>query len=149
MAGKNSLAKFADQINAIMPTLMREFGRNKMRLLSMANITFPQFFILDHLNRQGESTMTGLAKFMDVSTAAMTGTIDRLVEAGYCQRFYDSRDRRLIRMKLTSRGQEIAKKVNEERRRSIIDMFSMLSEKERKDYLRILLRINEIISSNK
>ena len=143
----NSLSKFADEINDLMPLLLREFGRRQAKELCKNKITFPQFFLLDYLNKHGSSTMTTLAKFMGVTTAAMTGIIERLVESGYCQRVYDANDRRLIRMKIASSGQRIVKKVNQERRRMIIDIFSKLPSKIRQDYLRSLRYIHETITS--
>ncbi len=143
----NSLCKFADEINNLLPIIMREFTKRQAKELCKNKITFPQFFIIDYLYKQGPSTMTGLAKFMGITTAAMTGMVDRLIEPGYCQRIYDTYDRRIIRIKIAPSGKEIAKKVNQERRQTIINVFCQLSAKERREYLRILRHIYEIIIS--
>ncbi|MCX6355000.1 MAG: MarR family transcriptional regulator [Candidatus Aureabacteria bacterium] len=143
----SQITKFVDEINKVMPTIIREFGRRQAPQLFRGKFTFPQVFLLDHLAREGESTMTGLARFMHVSTPAMTGIINRLVRAGYCERVYDPNDRRIIKMRLTSSGQGIVRKVNEERRRIMIDIFRSFSERERTQYLHILRRMHTVLTT--
>lgn len=145
MTPKESLLNFADQVNELTPVLMREFARRQANELCKGKITFPQFLILDFLSRESESTMTDISRFMRVTTATMTGIVNRLVEAGYCQRIFNPQDRRIVMIKLTSRGDNIVRKINEQRRRMIVDIFGKLSLKERDDYLRILTRIREMI----
>ncbi len=145
MTPKESLLNFADQVNELIPTLMREFARKGSNELCKGKITFPQFLILDFLTRENESTMTDISRFMRVTTATMTGIVNRLVEAGYCQRIFDPQDRRIVMMKLTSRGESIVRKLNDERRKMIVDVFGKLSQKERDDYLHILSRIHEMV----
>ena len=76
---KVSLHEFADRINDIMPIMIREFAKYQVNELSKGKITLPQFLILGFLEKSGEAKMSGLANFMAVSTAATTGTVDRLV----------------------------------------------------------------------
>lgn len=90
--------------------------------------------------------MSGLARFMSVSTAAMTGTVDRLVNCGYVIREQEPKDRRVIKIKITSKGRDIIKKINCQRRQVIIDIFAKVSEHDRSDYLRVLTKIEEILS---
>ncbi len=147
---QHEIDTFADEMNDILPYIAREFGRRQAKQLFKGKFTFPQFSLLDYLSREGGATMTGLARFMSVTTPAMTGTINRLVKAGYCQRVYDAEDRRLIRVNLTRRGHEVVRKVNSERHGMIIEVFGSLSARERREYLRILKRIRQIlISRNK
>jgi DNA-binding MarR family transcriptional regulator len=82
---------------------------------------------------------------MGVSTAAVTGLVDRLVKYAYIVRVFDPGDRRIIRIKLTAGGLSLVKKVNQQRRQMIISIFEKISEADRKDYLRILMQIKEIL----
>lgn len=140
-----SLFKFSDELDAIMPVIMKEFFRQKIDELCKGKITPPQFFILRHLERQEQATMTELALFMGVTTAAMTGFVERLVKEEYCLREYDSHDRRLVRIKLTSKGRELTGKINQHRRRATMRIFSKVSASDRMDYLRILSQIKEAL----
>jgi len=140
-----SLLEFADRMAEIMPVVMREFARRQVDELYRGKITLPQCLILEYLHQGGESKMTDLAVFMHVTTAAMTGIGDRLVRGGYLIRAYDPEDRRIIKVKLTARGNELVKKFTQQRRQMVIKIFGKISIEDRQDYLRILMQIKEIL----
>lgn len=141
-----SLSEFADKMNLVMPVIIKEFAQRQTNELYKGKITLPQFLILDLLHKQGESKMTHLAQFMQVTTAAMTGIVDRLVRDGYLVRVYEPKDRRIIRVKLTTKSDALVKKINQQRRRMIIKIFGEISEVDRQDYLRILMQIKDILT---
>lgn len=143
---QNSLLEFADKMNEIMPGIIQGFARRQADELYKGKITLPQFLILDFLSRQGELRMTDMAHFMHVTTAAMTGIVDRLVGYGYVARVYHPEDRRIIKIKLTAQGNALLKKINRHRRQMVINIFGRLSQGNRRDYLRILLEIKEIFT---
>lgn len=144
-----SLSAFADRIHEILPVVMRGFFKRQADEISKGKITLPQFLVMDSLNRRGESKMKDLARFMDVTTAAMTGIVDRLVRDGYARRVYDSSDRRIIRVRLTPRGHATVKRIYRTRREMIIEIFGKISQDDREDYLRVLTRIKEILTQEK
>jgi DNA-binding MarR family transcriptional regulator len=140
-----TLFEFADELNEIFPVIMKEFTRRMSKEFVKTKITLPQFLILHFLFQEGASKMTALARFVNVSTAAMTGIVDRLLKSGYVSREHNPLDRRIVKVKLTAKGSEFFKKVNQERRRMMISIFSKISERDRSDYLRILTQIKEIL----
>ncbi len=144
-----TLLEFADRMNEILPLVMKEFARRQVSELYRGRVTLPQFFILEFLHKQGETKMTHLAQFMKVTTAAMTGLIERLVRDGYCLRLDDPGDRRIIKVKLTSRGNELVGKMSRQRRQMILDTFGRISEADRRDYLRILMQIKDILNNGR
>lgn len=146
---QTNLSEFADKMNEIVPVIMKEFARRQANELYKGKITLPQFLILNFLHRNGVSKMTNLARFMDVSTPAMTGIVERLVREGYCERAYNPKDRRIINVKLTAKGNEVVRKINKQRRNMVIRIFGKISQLERSEYLRILMRIQEILAREK
>lgn len=142
-----SLLEFADTINDILPVIMREFAKRQANELYKGKITLPQFLILEFLSRKGGSIMTNLAHFMNVSTAAMTGIVERLVKYGYVLRVFDPNDRRIIKVRMTVKGLTLVKKINNQRRKMVIRIFGRISEVDRRDYLRILMQIREILGT--
>lgn len=142
-----TLHEFADKMNDVVPVMIKEFSRRQVSELYKGKITLPQFLILSFLHRNEDSAMSGLAHFMSVSTAAMTGMVDRLVKYGYVARDSEPGDRRVIKIKLTKKGSGLVNKVNSRRRHMIIDIFGRVSETDRADYLRVLLKIKEILTN--
>lgn len=141
-----SLSEFADRLNQVMPLIIKEFTRRQANELYQGKITLPQFLILNFLSGQDESKMKDLAHFMGVSTAAMTGIVDRLVKYGYVTRVFDPKDRRIIKIRLLAKGLELVRKINQQRRQMLIKIFGKISQSEREDYLRILMRIHDILT---
>ncbi len=144
-----SLLEFADKLNVLMPVIMREFAKRQANELYKGKITLPQFLILEIIHKEDESKMTDLAHLMNVSTAAMTGIVNRLVKGGYVVRKYDAEDRRIIKVILSPKGNELVKKTTEQRRQMAIKIFGKISEPDRMDHLRILGQIRDILLQEK
>ncbi len=145
----HSLNEFADQLNEIMPVVAREFWKKQGSDLDKNKITISQLFILNLLAKRGESKMGDLAHFMEVTTAAMTGIVDRLVRSGYAVRLPQTEDRRIIKIGLSSRGEQLIKRVNLDKRQMVIKIFGKISQGEREEYLKILMHIHDTLSKEK
>lgn len=141
-----TINEFADKLNNMMPVMIKEFSRRQAGEIYKGKITLPQFLILGFLHNNGDSKMCAIAKFMSVTTAAMTGMVDRLETSGYVKREHEPEDRRIIKVVLTSKGQELVNKINLRRREMIVDVFGKISVQDRMDYLRVLTRIKDILA---
>lgn len=144
--GGLGLAEFADRVDEYMRVIINSSLHRNDNELFKGKITMPQFVILDYLWRHGESNMTVLAKNMHVSTAAMTGIIERLVRDGCAQRAYDLGDRRVIKVRLAPKGLALVKKINTQRRSMIIRVFGELSGRDRSNYLSILAKVKDVLA---
>jgi len=144
-----ALPEFADELNRLMPFLLKEFVRRNTSRIFKEGITLPQLLVMQFLNDHQSSRMTDAATFMKVSTAAITGLVDRLVKSGYAARLFDPNDRRIIRVNLTAKGRGLIRKINDQRRQMVVHIFGKISEQEREDYLRILRRIRDVLVSEK
>jgi DNA-binding MarR family transcriptional regulator len=140
-----SISEFADRVRDVMAVISREFLRYQTEEFYKTKITMPQFIVMNFLNRRGESSMTDLAHFINVTTAAVTGMVDRLVRDGYVARSNDPKDRRIIRIALTAKGARVVKLMLEDQRKIMIEMFGMISPSERRQYLKILEHIQHHI----
>ena len=142
---KLTINEFADRMGEIMPVLGREFASKHMGEFGKVKLTIPQVFIMEFLSSQGESKMSDLAKSMRVTTANMTGLVERLVRSGCVERVFDPQDRRIIKVRLTRQGETNMKKISDHRREAIIKVFGKISDGDREDYLRILMQIKDIL----
>ena len=143
-----TLSEFADRMMEIIPVLAGEFLKRQTSELFKGEITIQQFFVLEYITHKGQSRMTDMAHYMKVSTAAMTGVIERLVRAGYVFRLSEPRDRRIIKIAVLPKGSKLVDKFNRERRQMIMDLFGKLTQKEREDYLRIVTRLRDAIEKS-
>ncbi len=146
---KPSLIEFSDKINEIMPVIAKEFIRHQVGELSKGKITPPQLLALDFVHKQSELKMTDLAHLLGVTTAAITGIADRMVKYGYLIRVFDPADRRIIKVKLTPKGEQLLSKVNRARREMVTNVFGKISQSEREEYLKILTHVYEALAQEK
>jgi len=82
--------------------------------LSRGKITIPQYNTLFTLKKQGAMTMSELAESLGVTTAATTPLVDRLVEMQLVNRERSQKDRRVVRVIPTGRGNKIVAGVQKE-----------------------------------
>lgn len=138
---QGTLAEFCDKVGEIMPIISREFFRHQTSEFFKTKITLPQFVVLEVLSRHGESKMTDIARYINVTTAAITGIVERLVRDGYALRISDPKDRRIVKVKLTKKGEGILQKMAESKKAIVMRIFGVISQEERDEYLKILEHI--------
>jgi len=91
----------------------------------------PQFFLLMHLHRHEQCGISDLSEQMDVTTAAASQLVDKLVQAGLLARAEDPNDRRAKQVSLTAAGETLIKKAIAERSRWVDELAKILNDEER------------------
>lgn len=86
--------------------LMRE---TRIRVGKRWNLTLPQFDVLAELARADEwgFTFVELSRLLLVTSGNLTGIVDRLEKRMLVRREPDPKDRRVIRVRLTSKGRQL------------------------------------------
>lgn len=79
-------------------------------VLSHFGVTSPQLWVLKTLAQDGDLTLGDLSKRMSVHPSTITRVVDRLEKKGYVIRIRNQRDRRLVKVQLTPKGVELAKR---------------------------------------
>ena len=85
-----------------------------------------------------------LGKNARVKSSTMTDMIDRLEKDGIAERIRDYGDRRVVKVRLTSKGKKIKRKFTQKLRKEIESIFSQLDDKEKNvllDHLKGAYRI--------
>jgi DNA-binding MarR family transcriptional regulator len=75
-------------------------------------ITATQLNALKLLQNVGDISLSALSKKMSATNSAITGLVDRMVEAGLVAREQSAEDRRVWKIRLTNEGRAMAKKVD-------------------------------------
>ena len=79
--------------------------RYRQALAATLNVGVPEAVALEHLFHAGQLTPTAIAERLGVTTASVTGLLDRLAASGYLIRSPNPRDRRSVLVSLTDAGQ--------------------------------------------
>ena len=137
---------FSKRMIELMPQCIRGFSRHEHNYLSRGEITMPQFWVLECLSKCEGRLMSEIADFLGVSRPAATGLIDRLINQELVRRDNTPDDRRTVRISITPQGRKIVKNVWEQKRRTLVKVFSQLSARDREEHIKILERAVEILS---
>lgn len=103
-----------ERLIRLVSMVIKKRGRD---ILIDFDITPPQFNALVALNDHGILTMGELCDHLYLACSTATDLIDRMERNGLIERQRDQNDRRVIRLKITERGQNIIDQVMEARRR--------------------------------
>ena len=142
-----NVEQFATRMLELMPRMMKGAARYENNYLTSGKITIPQFWVLGHLYRHGESTMTSVAEMIGASKPAATGIIDRLIAQGFVQRRHDKKDRRIVGITITSKGKKIIGDIFRQRHRTMVNIFGAIPAADRIKYLQILEQVVKILDT--
>ncbi len=148
MADKAALKNFVAQVMEVLPQVLRGFLRTQGNALILGQISPSQYFVLDAVDRQGALKMSELAAELSVSLPAMSGLVDRLYKMKLVKRVYPEKDRRVIRINISPRGENILKTIRVRREAGFRKIFGQLSRKDRMEYLRIITKMRDILNKD-
>ncbi|MCL5045776.1 MAG: MarR family transcriptional regulator [Actinobacteria bacterium] len=121
-------------------TIIRKRGRD---ILSDFDVTPPQFDALLALREGGELTMGELCQRMYLACSTATDLIDRMERNGLIARERDTADRRVIRLKITEKGQNVIEEVLRARKKYLSAVLVHVQPGERE---RLIQSLSELYS---
>lgn len=140
MDGKEKI-DFGNEVAKILPSIIRSVTQGQSSILTEGNLSIPQMIILELLREKGPCKMNELAKALHLTMSAVTAIIDKMIKHDLVKRERSDEDRRVVNVILMKKGEETAKRIGEERRKTANQIFSPLSGSERKEYLRLLRKV--------
>lgn len=124
--------------NELISDLIRIFGMKEIEETLHIDINFAQTQILQQVYIMKEPMMSELGAATATQLSTLTRIVDKLVQKGFVVRKADPSDRRVVRVSLTSRGEEIIKKLEETKRKKIASILERLTYEERRKILEVL-----------
>ena len=95
------------------------------------DFSISQFKTMAAFREDREYRMSELSKNASVTMPSMTEMVDNLERAGIAERIRDSRDRRVIKVRLTEKGKRLRKQFMDKRRNELKNILSNLSRDDR------------------
>jgi len=117
-------------LRAWMDVFMHRSMRGWNQFAKSTGLSMPQFSILMQLHYKGACGMSAISERFDVSAAAASQLVDKLVQAGYIERTEDPSDRRAKLLKLSTNGAKLVDNGIQERYRWMDELTSRLSAAE-------------------
>lgn len=132
-----------ERLADIVLSLQRCFMLQLSAELTPGQVSFPQFFLLGHIDtRKKPLSMSEIAEKMHHSTAAATGLVDRLENLGYVQRAHAANDRRKVLVKITKKGRALVGRIRQDIVTNLTEIMDLLPPNEQRAWLSIYERIH-------
>jgi DNA-binding MarR family transcriptional regulator len=128
-------------IGELMGLVHRRSAGGTLALMNEAGLTMAQMvalYVLDHL---GPQSVTAIASFLNLSPAATSHLVDRLVGCGFVGRTENPVDRRHKSIAITRAGQALAARVHQERAREFGSALALLSPELQRQFTQVLGRV--------
>ena len=126
----NESTQITQPLRAWMDVFMHRSMRGWNQFAKSTGLSMPQFSILMQLHYKGACGMSAISERFDVSAAAASQLVDKLVQAGYIERTEDPSDRRAKLLKLSTNGAKLVEDGIQERYRWMDELTSRLSAAE-------------------
>jgi len=136
--------QFSQAIRSWMDIFMSRSMRGWGRFAKSAGLSMPQFGLLMQMHHKGACGMSAVSERFDITPAAASQLVDKLVQGGLIQRVEDPNDRRAKLLNLTDKGRELIQQGIHERYRWVDELGSRLSAEERdqvSEALNIMTRV--------
>lgn len=123
-------------------------NRVRQFLQAKFQVSIARFDLMAQLERTPEGfSMHELSQRLMVTRGNVTGITDALESDGLVVREVDSSDRRIFRVKLTAEGRKQFARMAREHERYIVDLFSGMTTKHKRELMELLGKLKEQIGS--
>jgi DNA-binding MarR family transcriptional regulator len=137
------LVQFSQTLHQWMDVFMHRSMSGWRHYVRTNGLSMPQFSILMRLHYRGECGISNISEHMDISAAAASQLVERLVQSGLIERTEDPHDRRARQLRLTEKGNQFIETGMDERYRWADELTASLNKDERlkvSEALEILIR---------
>ncbi len=136
-----------DRIVETIVYLYTESRRLTKTLAAQFGLTGPQLAVVKMLESLGDVSLSELSERIRSQNSTVTGIIDRMQRGGLVLRARSSRDRRVIHIKLTSKGRELARAVPLQPAEILRGALESLSPEDTRALLGILSKLADEVRS--
>jgi len=123
--------QFTQSIRSWMDIFMSRSMRGWGLFAKSLGLSMPQFGVIMQLHHKGACGMSEISERFEITPAAASQLVDKLVQGGYIQREEDPHDRRAKLLNLTDKARAIIQQGVEERYRWVDQLAEKLTADER------------------
>ncbi len=107
-------SKIKDDVDATVETIIYLYTESRRLTKSLASqygLTGPQLTVVKILESLGDMSLSELSERIHAQNSTVTGIIDRMQREGLVLRSRSSRDRRVVHIRLTAKGRDLATRI--------------------------------------
>jgi DNA-binding MarR family transcriptional regulator len=130
-----------DQVLETIIYLYTESRRITKELARRADLTGPQLTVVKMLEQIGDLSLSELSERIRAQNSTVTGIIDRMERENLVTRERSKEDRRVVYIRLTSKGRKLAEEIPVEPMEIFRGALESLSQNETRELVRILGKV--------
>jgi len=138
-------ARCAEEMLDALPPVMR-FVRKHMRSQRAHGLSVPQFRAMVFLRTAPDAKLAAVAEFLGASMPTTSRIVSGLVARGFVSRCEGSKDRRCVKLVLTTRGRSVAEKATRATRARLARELASLGDAERNAILMGMKSLRSLFS---
>lgn len=132
-----------DQIVEMIVYLYTESRRLTKGMAREVGLTGPQLTVLKLLETFQDLSLSSLSERIRAQNSTVTGIIDRMEREGLVGRERSTSDRRVVHIKLTDKGEKLAREIRVEPLEIFRSALTSLTHSDLRDLLRILMKLQK------
>ncbi len=140
---------FVERIENAMSVIGRKLCMSGHLGLQGLDVTVAQLHVLKIVNDRGCCKMSEISNSLKVTMGNITSMVDRLIKQNLVKRYSDPKDRRVVNISLTKKGENMVKKIHQHRSKAFLPIIENISEKDMSTLLKILENIAVSINNEK
>src|SRR5687768_18349491 len=135
--------QFSEAIRSWMDVFMHRSMRGWGLFAKSTGLSMPQFSMMMQLHYKGACGMSQVSERFEITPAAASQLVDKLVQSGLIKRDEDPHDRRAKVLNITDKGRELIQRGIEERYRWMDELAKYLSADEKDKVSEALTTLTE------
>ena len=135
--------QFNQAIRSWMDVFMHRSMRGWGLFAKSTGLSMPQFSVMMQLHHKGACGMSEVSERFEITPAAASQLVDKLVQSGFIKRDEDPQDRRAKVLNITDKGRELIQRGIEERYRWVDQLVEKLSAEQRPKVSEALVLLTE------
>jgi len=112
------------------------------------DITKSELALIGYIGREQEVIMRQVATYCEVPLSTATWTVDKLVEKNYLKRVNSKEDRRIVKVSLTKKGNDLFELFQSKKFEMGQRMLSDLSQKRQLEFIQLLEEVTENLQAH-
>jgi DNA-binding MarR family transcriptional regulator len=104
-----------------------------------------QIFVIMMLSKKGSCNASDIANMLGVTSGAVTGLTDKLVNLGLMHRIRSEEDRRVVHFSLTEKGTELSKQIFQERLQRLMSVFTKLEDEDLEKMMDVFTKLDAVL----
>ena len=141
MSKNQTNSYYGTEIAKIVGVMHRKLTRYIYAVFVKGQLSLSHIIAMEFLDEKKKANMSELSGVLNLTMGASTSVIDKLAALKLAQRHHLAKDRRVVEVLLTRKGENLIKKVIKHRLDMINNVLSVLSEKDKEIYFGLLKKI--------